>query len=103
MLATSVKLDMESGVPLGDQLRDILFKNAVRVIDLFHSWDTDGDGTISRKEFRQAMETLGVVGPKELFNELFDGFDFNRSGMISFKVRRAAPPLAPPAARTHRL
>ena len=34
-LATAVKLDPTSSVPMLDQLRDVLFKNAVRVIDLF--------------------------------------------------------------------
>ena len=87
VLATSVKLDMESAVPLADQLRLILFKNAVRVIDLFKSWDTDGDGTISKKEFRRAMVALGVSGPSGsgAVDELFDSFDFNKSGMISHK------------------
>lgn len=30
-----VKLDHESGVPIQQQLRDVLVSNAVRVIDLF--------------------------------------------------------------------
>ena len=48
VLATTVKLDPSSSVPLADQLRGILFKNAVRVIDLFRDWDEDGNGLIDR-------------------------------------------------------
>ena len=50
VLSTRVKLDPSSDVPLVNQLRDILFKNAVRVIDLFRSWDENGDGRISRAD-----------------------------------------------------
>ena len=39
--------------PLSVQLRKMLAKNATRVIDLFRQWDDDGNGTISKKEFRQ--------------------------------------------------
>jgi hypothetical protein len=37
-------IDEESGVPVGDQLKAALVKNAGRVIDLFREWDEDGDG-----------------------------------------------------------
>ena len=36
----------------------------VRVIDLFREWDEDGDGTVSKKEFRKAMPLLGLEVPK---------------------------------------
>ena len=46
--------------PPPSQLRNMLSKNAVRVIDLFREWDEDGDGTVSKKEFRKAMPLLGL-------------------------------------------
>ena len=36
----------------------------VRVIDLFREWDEDGDGTVSKKEFRKAMPLLGFDAPR---------------------------------------
>ena len=39
--------------------------NAVRVIDLFREWDTDGNGMIDRDEFRKAMPELGFHAPKK--------------------------------------
>ena len=38
----------------------MLTTNAVRVIDLFREWDEDGDGVVSKKEFRRAMPMLGL-------------------------------------------
>ena len=59
-LNSEVQIDMESDVPVQEQLRQILIDNAVRVIDLFRDWDDDGDGRVSKKEFRKAMKMLGI-------------------------------------------
>eukprot|EP00966_Prymnesium_polylepis_P188482 4367619-Prymnesium_polylepis.2 len=48
-----------------DVALQILFKNAVRVIDLFREWDEDGNGEVSKKEFRQAMASLGTEANKK--------------------------------------
>ena len=37
----------------------------VRVIDLFREWDEDGDGTVSKKEFRKALPMLGIQVAKQ--------------------------------------
>ena len=69
---------------MAGQLRDILSKNAVRVIDLFREWDEDGDGTVSKKEFRKAMKFLGVDASKEELDMLFDTFDPDGGGSIDY-------------------
>ena len=33
------------------------------MIDLFREWDEDGDGTVSKKEFRKAVIHLGLEVP----------------------------------------
>ena len=53
-------IDEGSGKSVAEQIRDALAKNFLRVIDLFHEWDDDGSGTVSREEFHRAM---GQVGP----------------------------------------
>ena len=60
-----IDLDESSDKSVAQQLRDILSKNGVRVVDLFREWDEDGDGTISKKEFRKAMPLLGLEAPKK--------------------------------------
>ena len=45
-----LKVDLEEGPdakPVSEQLAAALRKNATRVLDLFRSWDTDGDGEVS--------------------------------------------------------
>ena len=79
------------------QLMKTLRQNAVRVIDLFRLWDTDEDGTISRKEFSKGMAVLlGKNGStSEDYDVLFDELDKNKDGELEFKelnqVRCGAP------------
>jgi Ca2+-binding EF-hand superfamily protein/tetratricopeptide (TPR) repeat protein len=100
VLATSVKLEPgANGQSVVDQLREILNKNSVRVIDLFRSWDDDGNGKINAKEFRQAICGLGYSAPREDCNKVFGLFDVDKSGEIDYNelnraLRRGAE-LAP--------
>ena len=67
-------------------LRESLTSQASRVIELFERWDEDGNGLISRAEFRRGAYELGYVNntPVEIDN-LFDVFDVDGSGAISFQ------------------
>ena len=56
----AVDIDEDSGVPIGEQLKQALLRHAGRVMDLFREWDEDGDGHITRKEFRSAMVRMGL-------------------------------------------
>ena len=59
--------------------------NYSRVSDLFRAWDTNGDGKISRTEFRRAMEFLKLPSTDAEIDELFDKFDRDGSGSLNFK------------------
>ena len=72
----------EAGV--AQELRDMLTAKAVRVIDLFKQWDEDGNGAVSKKEFRKAMPLLGLEVPKKEIDALFDSWDPDGSGMIEY-------------------
>ena len=66
--------------------KQMLKANAAKVIDVFQTWDVDGSGTISKKEFRQAVQPLlGLPAGPEVLDELFDMFDDDRSGEITLK------------------
>ena len=69
-----LKVDLDESPdadPVSVQLAAALRKNATRVLDLFRSWDTDGDGTVTRKEFHTAMERLGLEVPRKEIDGLF--------------------------------
>ena len=76
-------MDESSDKSVAQQLRDILSKNAVRVVDLFREWDEDGNGSVSKKEFRKAMPLLGFDAPRAQIDQLFDSFDPDGGGAIS--------------------
>ena len=61
----------------------MLTAKAVRVIDLFKQWDEDGNGAVSKKEFRKAMPLLGFEVPKEEVDKLFDSMDPDGSGALT--------------------
>lgn len=74
----------EDGPTVQEQLRSILAQNAVRVIDLFRDWDEDQSGTITITEFRRAIGALGYEAPKADTQQLFDSFDLDGGGDISY-------------------
>ena len=69
------------------------------MIDLFREWDEDGDGTVTKKEFRKAIAHLGLHAPPHVVDEVRAARRPRRSN-----TRRGAPLLPrreridPPAA-----
>ena len=55
----------------------------MRVIDLFRSWDEDGNGTITQK-MRKAITALGSTS-KDDFMDLFRQLDTDGGGSIEYK------------------
>ena len=53
-------------------------------MDLFREWDADGDGEVSKGEFRKALQLLGLYAPRPTVDALFDEFDRDGGGSISF-------------------
>ena len=75
----------KSSATVQEQLKGILRVNAARVIDLFHEWDDDGNGVISKREFRQGLRLFGIDAPAPDLDELFDSFDADAGGTIEFR------------------
>ena len=85
---------------MAEQLKQALSKNAGRVIDLFREWDADGDGQVSKKEFRKAMPVLGLEVPTKEIDALFNEWDKDGGGSISYEelkklLKGPAAPAAP--------
>ena len=76
-------VDEDSDKSVAEQLRDALSKSAVKVVDLFKDWDKDGNGKVSKEEFRKAMGLLGFSVPAEDIDALFDSWDPDGSGVLS--------------------
>ena len=74
----------EGARSVAEQLRDTLSKHAVRVIDLFREWDDDASGTVDKREFRRAMPLLGLDVPRAEVDRLFETFDPDGTGTITF-------------------
>ena len=72
--------------PISVQLRDALAANAVRVCDLFREWDLDGNGCVTKVEFRNAMPLLGLKNvPKKEIDAVFDSLDTDGGGQLEMK------------------
>ena len=55
-----------------------------RVSDLFKTWDTDGNGTIDKFEFRRVVAELGLPNSDAASDRLFDEYDKDGSGEIQY-------------------
>ena len=70
-----------------------------KILTIFQSWDYDGSGTVTKKEFRQGLALLNVSAPREVIDGLFDLLDTNHSNTIEYEELRSqlqAPTLPPP-------
>ena len=55
------------------------------MLDLFKAWDEDGNGQISKIEFRKAVAALGLQHEDDVVDAVFDGYDADKSGEIEYK------------------
>ena len=46
--------------PFSEQIIAALAAGASKVLDLFRSWDADGDGRVTRREFHKALRALAA-------------------------------------------
>ena len=59
-----------------------LLRNRHAMMELLNEWDEDGNGTISRKEFRKGIEALGVHAPIEEVTAVFNAWDLDGDGIL---------------------
>ncbi len=68
-----------------EQLKLILARDRVRVIDLFRSWDANGDNRVSKAEIGRAFTELGFEIPDDALSALFTAFDRDGSQLIEYQ------------------
>lgn len=71
--------------PVSRQLAVALRTGGSRILDMFRQWDKDGDGTVDRAEFINAMPKFGFDLPPKEIGKLFDEWDSDGGGSLSFK------------------
>ena len=76
--------------PIGEQLRRILQRNLLRMVDVFRRWDVDGSGEIDADEFYEAICALGYDVPPAEAERLFESFDLDGSGTVDYRELQAA-------------
>jgi hypothetical protein len=74
----------------GAQIRLFMSEHAAKIIDLFREWDLDGDGRVTKAEFRKAAPKIGLDVPVEQIDELFDSFDPSGDGEIEYSELKKA-------------
>ena len=66
----------------------MIVKRNMKIGDLTAKWDKDGDGSVSKAEFRKNVGDLGVVGVTDFRSEvdaLFDSYDDDGGGDLSLE------------------
>ena len=78
-------MDEQATIDCVASLRQALALQLYRVVDIFRDWDDDGNGTVSKTEFRKAL--VGIFGgsAREHAHALFDEIDADASGYLSYE------------------
>lgn len=83
-LLQGFEIDPESLDSIPHQIRLALYKNKLRVIDLFRQIDDDASGLIDLAEFKKAMKEFGWEPHDDALNYVFSTFDCDSSGNITY-------------------
>ena len=70
----------EVPVHLFDTITDYIVKNASSVQDVFEAWDKDKNKLLDKREFRDFLNAIGFMVPKEASDAVFNEFDDDDSG-----------------------
>ena len=71
--------------PPASGLAVALHASSARIVDVFRQWDSDGSGTVSKKEFRKAVTSMGLTATPGEADALYDLFDPDKSGAIDYR------------------
>lgn len=74
-----------TAVPITLKILQMLMENKQRLIDIFRSFDTDGNGTLSRDELFAGMERLDIDVNHDEISLLVDDSDVNGDGEIDYQ------------------
>jgi hypothetical protein len=79
------KIKEDAGIrEIMDTLVEQVTSSGQILYDALASIDESGDGELSFEEFRNGLARVGVLLGEEEYRDLFDCFDFDRSGSFEF-------------------
>ena len=80
------KLSEQRSKEVAQQILVLQAHNPDKIIDKFHRFDKAGDGTVTRAEFDQAIENLGISKPAEdEIDQLIQVSGANQTGMVNYR------------------
>ena len=80
-----------SGAALDVRVGELLRKRNMRIGDVIHDWDDDGDGQIDRSEFLRHLHSLGLTDvTRAESDKLFSSLDEDGSGELDMHELRHA-------------
>ena len=72
------------GKSINQQLMDQVKNGGLKVLDLFRELDSDGDGSISKKDWRLGMQKIGPDVPMKDLETAFDEADPDNSNSVEY-------------------
>ena len=75
-------IELQNNPTVASRLGAILVAKNYKVSELIAKWDCDGDGSISKDEFRTCVFDLGVPSTPEEVDALFDSYDTDGGGSL---------------------
>lgn len=82
--------EMKAHEPLVVRLGNALRRASAPPVELMKAWDMNGDGMLSRIEFRQQVRRLNIGADYHETDKLFDTLDVDASGEIDIRELKGA-------------
>ena len=71
-------------------LKARIAKSWAKISQLFNVWDANGDGAVTKTEFKNGLETLKIGISRREVDLFFDHFDPDRSGTLNLREVNSA-------------
>jgi len=80
---------------VAEKLSEMLSQEHAQLREIFRTWDEDNSGTISIKEWRKAVKSMGYRGPIDVLDQIFASMDKDHSGELDYaEIDRMLSPTA---------
>lgn len=87
IVKSGTEIKKKSKVPLHPlrKLKNYIDKHQIKLIDLFNKFDIDGSLSVTKAQFIQGIQDLGLKLTSDEFQVLVDELDADRDGEINYR------------------